>query len=110
MAEQIRRDPVTGDTIVVRSSSGSGSNTLLIIVLLLFALAALAYFTGLINVGGKLAVPNVSVTGGETPTVTTGKIVAGTTKRTIDVPKVETTKKEVDVPEIGIEKAPPANK
>jgi len=108
MAEEIRRDPVTGDTVVVRSSSGS--NTLLIIVLLLVALAALAYFTGLIKVGGKLEAPNVSISGGQTPDVTTGKIVAGTTKQTIDVPKVETTKKEIDVPVIGVEKAPPANK
>ena len=106
MAEEIRRDPVTGDTVVVRRG---GNSTLLIIVLLALALAALAYFTGLINIGGKLAAPNVSVTGGETPNVTTGEIVAGTSKQTVDVPKVETTKKEIDVPTIGVKKAPDAS-
>ncbi len=106
MAEEIRRDPVTGDTVIVKRGGGNG---LLIVVLLLIALAALAYFTGLINIGGKLAAPDVSVTGGQTPTVTTGEIVAGTTKQTVDVPQVETTKKEIDVPTIGVKKAPPAS-
>lgn len=106
MAEEIRRDPVTGDTVVVRRGGGSG---LWIVLLLLVALAALAYFTGLINVGGKLAPPTVSVSGGETPTVTTGAIVAGTTKQTVDVPKVETQKQTIDVPTLGVKKAPPAN-
>ena len=106
MAEEIRRDPVTGDTVVVRRG---GNSTLLIVLLIAVALAALAYFMGLINVGGKLEAPKVSVSGGETPTVTTGEIVAGTTKTTVDVPKVETTKKEIDVPVIGVKKAPDAS-
>lgn len=106
MADEIRRDPATGETVVVKRGGNTG---LIIAILLLLALVALAYFTGLINVGGKLEAPKVSVTGGEVPKVTTGEIVAGTTKQTVDVPKVETTKKEIDVPAIGIKKAPTTN-
>ena len=106
MVEEVRRDPVTGDTVVVRRG---GNSTLWIVLLLLIALAALAYFTGLINVSGKVEAPKVSVTGGETPTVTTGKIVAGTRKEVVDVPTVVTEKKVVDVPVAGVQKAPGAD-
>ena len=95
MVDEIRRDPVTGDTVVVRRGGG-GSNTLLIVLLLVAALAALAYFTGFINVNGGSA-PKVSVTGGSAPEVTTGKLVVGTEKKVVDVPKV------------GVEKAPAAD-
>ena len=104
MAEEIRRDPVTGGTVVVKRG-GSG---LWIVLLLIVALAALAYFTGLLNVGGKFAPPTVSVSGGEMPTVTTGAIVTGTTQQTVNVPKVETQKQTIEVPTLGVKKALPA--
>ncbi len=91
MADEIRRDPVTGDTVIVKR--GGGGSTLLIVVLLLIALAALAYFTGLVNFNPGQAPKMV---GGEAPSITTGKIVTGTKKELVDVPVV------------GMQKAPPA--
>jgi len=83
MVDEVRRDPVTGDTVVVRRSGGGSG--LLIVLLILVALAALAYFTGFINVDpGKVP----TLVGGEAPKIETGKIVTGTKKEVVDVPVV----------------------
>lgn len=92
MVEEVRRDPVTGEAVVVKR--GGGNSTLLIVLLLAAALAALAYFTGLLNFSGKVEAPKVSVQGGELPDASVGKVVVGTKKETIDVPVVGVQKAE----------------
>lgn len=93
MVDEVRRDPVTGDTVVVRRSGGGSG--LLIVLLILVALAALAYFTRFINVNpGKAP----TLVGGQAPTIETGKIVVGTKKEIVDTPtlgvqKADDTKK-----------------
>lgn len=85
-----------------------GNNGLLIALLILGALVVAAFATGLIKMDGGEA-PAVSVDAGKLPDVETGKIVAGTTETTVDVPDVDidvdTKKAEVDVPVIGIQQA-----
>ncbi len=90
MVDEVRRDPVTGDTVVVRRSGGGGS-TLVLVLLVIAALAALAYFTGFL--GGTLpTAPKVSVEGGSPGELHTGKIVTGTHKEVVDVPDVKVEK------------------
>lgn len=87
MVDEVRRDPATGQTVVRRS--GGGGSTLLLVLLVILALAALAYFTGFINVNPGQA---PKLVGGEAPSVTTGKVVTGTHKEVVDVPDVHVQK------------------
>lgn len=68
---------------------------------------AVLFLTGFWNAdvnGGALPKVDVKAEGGELPDVDvkSKELVVGTSKTTVEVPKVETEKKEVDVPTIGV--------
>ena len=94
----------TRDTYVEPRRSGFG-RTVLILLLIAAVIAAILFATGFWSAsmkGGNL--PEVSVKGGDLPSVDvkSKEIVVGTTKTTVDVPKIETKKTTIDVPTVGV--------
>ena len=92
------------ETVVVKRRSGGSVLAVVIvaIVVIVGLLFATGFFSAKVTKDG--AMPEVSVKGGELPAVDVDskKVVVGTSKTTVDVPKVETEKKTVDVPTIGV--------
>lgn len=86
------------------------SNTGMIIggiVLAILVIVALLFMTGFwsANVsGGAMPKVNVSAKGGAMPDVDlkSKKVVVGTSKTTVDVPKIKTEKETVSVPTVGV--------
>jgi hypothetical protein len=94
----------TRETYVEPRRSSFG-RTILILLLIAAVIAAILFATGFWSAsmkGGNL--PEVSVKGGDLPNVDvkSKEIVVGTTKTTVDVPKIETKKTTIDVPTVGV--------
>jgi len=84
---------------------GSAGRTIAIILIIAAAIAAVLFATGFWSAkvdGGAL--PTVSVKGGNLPSVDVDskEVVVGTSKTTVDVPKIETEKTTIDVPTVGV--------
>jgi hypothetical protein len=87
-------EPLRDDGVV--RDRGSFSRPLLIVLLVVLALIGVAWLTGLIDfdASGELRAPEVSVTGGEVPSVdvNTADIDVGTKTETIEVPTIDVEK------------------
>ncbi len=96
------------DRTTVRVEKRSNSGLIIgVTVALAIVVVALLFLTGFWSAdmkGGELPKVNVSAQGGALPDVDlkSKEVVVGTTKTTVDVPKVETEKKEIDVPVVGV--------
>ncbi len=93
-------------TVHVEKRSNSGL-IIGVIVAIAIAVVAFLFVTGFWSAnmkGVELPKVNVSAQGGALPDVDlkSKEVVVGTTKTTVDVPKVETEKKEIDVPVVGV--------
>ncbi len=88
----------------------SGGKTVIIIAVIAVLAIIAAFAFGLVNVSGEPGkMPEVSVSGGQAPTVDvdTAKVSVGTKDSTVTVPKVSvgTTEESVKVPTVDVEKA-----
>ena len=107
MAEY-RNDRVYGDdpndVRPVRRRRGGGTLALLLIIaaLVVGLLFATGFWSADVTKSGSL--PNVSVNGGSLPKVDleSKKVVVGTTKTQVEVPKVKTETTTIDVPTVGV--------
>ena len=90
---------------VVEKRSGAG-RTILIILVVIAVIVGLLFATGFwsANVTKSGALPEVSVKGGALPKVDVDskEVVVGTSKKTVDVPKVKTEKETISVPTVGV--------
>lgn len=95
----------TTDRVVVEKRSGAG-RVILIILVVAAVIVGLLFATGFwsANVTKSGALPEVSVKGGALPKVDmdSKEVVVGTSKTTVDVPKVKTEKETVSVPTVGV--------
>lgn len=92
----IRRDPTgTRDIPVTRKDSNRTAMNIIIVIAVILAVAAIAWAAGLFTVEteGRLAAPDVAVTGGSVPAVDvdTAEIDIGTRREIIEVPTVAMT-------------------
>ena len=86
------RDAAGNPVVVERRRSGGGIGWLVALIVLA-ALVWAAFHYGLIgSSGGSLPKVNISATGGEAPTVTTGSIDVGTKKTEVETPTVTVNK------------------
>jgi hypothetical protein len=97
----------TGDRVHVERRGGGAGRVIGIIALLAGIIVALLFLTGFWRVnatGGALPKAEVSVKGGDMPSVDVDskKVVVGTKQETVDVPKVTTEKETISVPAIGV--------
>ncbi|MCP3730690.1 hypothetical protein M9978_09645 [Sphingomonas sp. MG17] len=94
----------TTDT-VVEKKRGAGT-TIAIVLVAIAVIVGLLFATGFwsADVKEEGALPEVSVKGGELPSVDldSKEVVVGTTNAEIDVPKVKTEKETVKVPTVGV--------
>lgn len=103
MAEY-RTNNGTGEPVYVerRSNAGMIIGIIAVIAILIVGLLFLTgFWSAKVTRPGEL--PKVSVSGGQAPKVDVDskKVVVGTEKKTVDVPKVETEKKTISVPVVG---------
>jgi beta-lactam-binding protein with PASTA domain len=95
----------TTEPVVVEKRGGAG-RAILIILLVIAVVVGLLFATGFwsANVTKSGALPEVSVKGGSLPKVDldSKEVVVGTSKKTVDVPKVKTEKETVSVPTLGV--------
>jgi len=93
------------ETVVVEKRRGAGT-TIAIIVVAILVIVGLLFATGFWSADVKKdgALPEVSVKGGELPSVDldSKEVVVGTTKTEVEVPKVKTETETVDVPTVGV--------
>lgn len=87
-----------------RSNAGRNLGILAAVVLICVALLFLSGFWSADMKGGALPKVDVKAEGGSLPDVDlkSKEVVVGTSKTTVDVPKVETEKKVIDVPTVGV--------
>ena len=92
------------DPPVARRSSGGTiiGGLLLVAAIIVGVLFATGFWSADVTKSGAL--PEVSVKGGQMPSVdlNSKEVVVGTKKQEIDVPKVETKKTTIDVPVVGV--------
>lgn len=90
---------------VIEKRSNTG-RTIVIVLVAIAVIVGLLFATGFwsANVTKEGALPEVSVKGGALPKVDmdSKKVVVGTSKTTVDVPKVKTEKETVSVPTVGV--------
>lgn len=93
------------ETGVVEKRRGGGT-TIAIILVAILVIVGLLFATGFWSADVKKdgALPEVSVKGGELPSVDLDSkaVVVGTKKTEVDVPKVKTEKETIDVPTVGV--------
>ena len=93
------------DTVVVEKRRGAGT-TIAIILVAVAVIVGLLFATGFWSADVKKdgALPEVSVKGGELPSVDldSKEVVVGTKKTQVEVPKVKTETETVDVPTVGV--------
>lgn len=94
----------TTNTYVEPRRSNVGT-TIALILLAIAAIVGVLFATGFWSAtvkGGAL--PEVSVKGGDLPNVDvqSKEVVVGTTKTSVELPKIETQKTTIDVPTVGI--------
>jgi hypothetical protein len=93
----------TTDTVVVKRR-GPG-RTIAIVLLVIAVIVGLLFATGFWSADMKDgALPEVSVKGGALPKVDmdSKEVVVGTSKTTVEVPKVKTETETVEVPTVGV--------
>lgn len=94
----------TTDTVVEKR--GGAGRVILIVLVVIAVIVGLLFATGFwsakVTKDGSL--PEVSVKGGALPKVDmdSKEVVVGTSKTTVDVPKVKTEKETVSVPTVGV--------
>jgi hypothetical protein len=93
------------ETVVVEKRRGGGT-TIAIVLVAIAVIVGLLFATGFWSADVKKdgALPEVSVKGGELPSVDldSKEVVVGTTKTEVEVPKVKTETETVDVPTVGV--------
>lgn len=93
------------ETVVVEKRR-SGGTTIAIVLVAIAVIVGLLFATGFWSADVKKdgALPEVSVKGGELPSVDmdSKEVVVGTKKTDVEVPKVKTETETVDVPTIGV--------
>ena len=83
----------------------NGGTMIAVLLIAAVAIVGVLFATGFWSADVKGgALPTVSVDGGNLPTVDVDskEVVVGTTKTTVDVPKIETQKTTIDVPTVGV--------
>lgn len=85
-----------------RNNTGLIIGSLVGIAVLIVAILFLTGFWSADMKGGSL--PQVQVKGGSVPDVNlkSKEVVVGSSKTTVDVPKIGTEKKQIDVPTVGV--------
>ncbi len=95
-----RRDEPVGE------KRGGGSRTVVIVLVVIAAIVGLLFATGFWSADVKKdgALPEVTVKGGELPTVDldSKEVVVGTKKTTVEVPKVKTETETIDIPTVAV--------
>ncbi|MEG3087300.1 hypothetical protein [Sphingomonas sp. PB4P5] len=93
------------ETVVVEKRR-SGGTTIAIVLVAIAVIVGLLFATGFWSADMKKdgALPEVSVKGGELPSVDldSKEVVVGTKKTEVEVPKVKTETETVDVPTVGV--------
>ena len=91
-------------TVGKRSSGTILTIILVAVAVIVFILFATGFWSA--NVTKSGALPEVSVKGGELPKVDmhSERVVVGTTKAKVIVPKVKTETETIDVPTLGVKK------
>jgi len=93
------------ETVVVEKRRGGGT-TIAIVLVAILVIVGLLFATGFWSADVKKdgALPEVSVKGGEMPSVDldSKEVVVGTKKTEVEVPKVKTETETVDVPTVGV--------
>jgi len=103
MAEYRNQD---GTTTYVEKRSNTGmivGGIVLLVLIVVGFLFATGFWSADVK-GGALPKVNVSAKGGDLPDVDvkSKEIVVGTSKTTVDVPKVKTEKESISVPVVGV--------
>lgn len=93
------------DRVYNEPRRSSGGTIMIVAPIAMLAIVGVLFATGFWSAsvkGGKL--PEVSVKGGNLPNVDvkSKQIVVGTTKTSVDLPKLETKKTTIDVPVVGV--------
>ena len=84
---------------------GNGGTIVIVALIAIVAIVGVLFATGFWSAsvkGGNL--PQVSVKGGDLPKVDVNskELVVGTTKTSVDLPKIETQKTTINVPVVGV--------
>lgn len=93
------------DTHHAAPRRGNGGTTIAVLLIAVVAIVGVLFATGFWSADVKGgALPDVTVKGGNLPSVDVDskEVVVGTTKTTVDVPKIETKKTTIDVPTVGV--------
>lgn len=100
MAEYRNADGTT--TVERRGNSGKIIGLILLVALVVVGVLFATGFWSADVKGG--AMPKVAVEGGALPEVDldSKEVVVGTSKTTVDVPKIKTEKETIDVPTVGV--------